>query len=73
MERALILLVFLAGCCTPSPRPTPLQRQFNYDKRRPQDMTDRVLGDERYPSWFKQNYTQWIRYAYDLERENRTK
>jgi len=30
-------------------------------------MTDRILPDERFPPWLKENYSQWIRYAYDIE------
>ena len=73
MKRALIILVFLAGCCTPEPRSTPMQRQFDHAKKRPQDMTDRVLGDKRFPPWLRRNFSMWIRHAYDLEQENRTK
>ena len=68
MSRVLpALLIFLAGCHTCPVAPTPMQRRLKQTKKRPQDMTDRVLPDDKLPEWLKRNYAEWIRYAYDLE------
>lgn len=63
----VVLLLIATGCHTCPVAPTPRQRADAQSRHRPQDMTDRVLGDKRYPEWLKKNYAEWIRYAYDLE------
>ena len=44
-----------------------MQKRWRQTRERPQDMTDRVLSNDKYPEWLKRNYAMWIRYAYDLE------
>jgi hypothetical protein len=65
VKRSLLLVVFLVGCHTCPVAPTPIQRQAN--AVRPEDMTDRILPDPRFPPWLKRSYAEWIRYAYDCE------
>lgn len=67
MRHLLVLLVLMTGCHTCPKAPTPLQRHLRQASERPQDMTDRLLGDKRFPDWLKRNYAEWIRYAYDIE------
>ena len=62
----MILLIFV-GCHTCPIATTPRQKRLSQTRKRPQDMTDRILPDKKYPDWLKKNYAQWIRYAYDLE------
>lgn len=67
MRLLSVTLLLLMGCHTCPQAATPLQRRIAQTKDRPQDMTDRVLPDKKYPAWLKRNYAEWIRYAYDLE------
>ena len=69
MKRLLVLTLLLTACFAPPPKPTPGQRKLVHDRKRPQDMTDRILSDKRIPDTVKRNYAKWIRYAYDLEQE----
>lgn len=65
---SFLLLIVLAGChtCPTAPAPPPLRSTVKAGQR-PQDMTDRILGDDKYADWLKRNYSEWVRYAYDLE------
>lgn len=63
----MLVIILLAGCHTCPKAPTPMQRRTAQIKKRPQDMTDRILMGDKYPDWLKRNYAEWIRYSYDLE------
>jgi len=67
--RRLVAAIILctAGCFSPPVADTPRQKRISQTKKRPQDMSDRILGDKKYPDWLKRNYAEWIRYAYDTE------
>lgn len=69
MRRFLSLLLLLTACCSHEPLPSPGQWRAKHNRKRPQDMSGRVLADKRFPSWLKKNYAEWIRYGYDLEQE----
>lgn len=64
---ATAIVLYLTGCHSCPPVETPRQLRHCQTANRPQDMTDRILGDKKYPKWMKRNYAEWIRYAYDLE------
>jgi len=65
---SIMLLLVLSGCHTcPTTTAPPPQRDAGQARHRPQDMTDRILGSDKYADWLKRNYAEWIRYAYDQE------
>jgi hypothetical protein len=67
----LALVLMCAGCASqPTSRPVA-PHEFKVSPKRPQDMTDRILMDTRFPDWLKRNYAEWIRYGYDRELRNR--
>ena len=65
--RVLLVLALLTGCCSSEPQTPPGIRVIEQHRKRPQDMIEKVLADERIPTWLKYNYAEWLRYAYDLE------
>jgi hypothetical protein len=62
------IIICTAGCFSPTPpAETPRQKRISQTRKRPEDLTGRILMDKEYPDWLKRNYAEWIRYAYDLE------
>ena len=66
------VLILLIGCHTcpqlPAPSHTPREVYELQTKDRPEDLTGRIIMDERIPEWLRKNYVEWVRYGLDQEK-----